>query len=129
MDSFRQFEAGPDPFGRKYQVLLKWMQTAIALRHADTIDVKFILTDEAGERMERCIALPHAELQALSKRTGHVMGDAWCCRLAMAHLLWLVESGEDLEKDLITLRPEQLEACAAQVDGWEKEQIRKRGAA
>jgi hypothetical protein len=36
MLNFRQFEAGPDPFGRKFQVLFKWMQTAISLRHALT---------------------------------------------------------------------------------------------
>ena len=62
MDTFRQFEAGPDPFGRKYQVLFKWLQTAISIRHADTVDVKFVLTSEDGARTEKVIALPHPEL-------------------------------------------------------------------
>ena len=43
MQNFRQFEAGPDPFGRKFQVFFKWLQTAISIRHSDTVDVKFIL--------------------------------------------------------------------------------------
>ena len=43
MLNYREFEAGPDPFGRKYQVYFKWLQTAISMRHADTVDVKFIL--------------------------------------------------------------------------------------
>ena len=50
MRNFRQFEAGPDPFGRKFQVYFKWLQTAISLRHADTVDVKFVLEDEDGAR-------------------------------------------------------------------------------
>jgi hypothetical protein len=45
MQNFRQFEAGPDPFGRKFQVFFKWLQTAISIRHSDTVDVKFVLQD------------------------------------------------------------------------------------
>ena len=48
MLNFRQFEAGPDPFGRKFQVYFKWLQTAISIRHADTVDVKFVLEDDGG---------------------------------------------------------------------------------
>src|SRR6476620_4597007 len=92
MENFRQFEAGPDPFGRKYQVLFKWMQTAISLRHADTVDVRFILTDETGESVEKTIAIPHADLLELSRITGHPITDAWCCRMAARHLLYLVET-------------------------------------
>ena len=83
MLNFRQFEAGPDPFGRKFQVLFKWMQTAISLRHADTVDVKFILVDEEGGRTEKTIALPHADLQNVARESNRPMDDAWsrpfCC--------------------------------------------------
>ena len=48
MQSFREFEAGPDPFGRKFQAQFKWLQTAISIRHSDTVDVKFILVDPDG---------------------------------------------------------------------------------
>jgi hypothetical protein len=41
MQNFREFEAGPDPFGRMWSVQFKWLQTAISLRHSDSIDVKF----------------------------------------------------------------------------------------
>jgi hypothetical protein len=103
MMNYRQFEAGPDPFGRKFEVLLKWLQTAISLRHADTVDVKFVLVDEAGAQSEKTIALEHAELLRLSKELGRLMDDAWCGRLAQMHLLHLVETGEDMEKDLVTV--------------------------
>ena len=63
MFSYREFEAGPDPFGRKFRVFLKWLQTAISIRHADTVDVRFVLTDEYGAGTEKTIALPHADRQ------------------------------------------------------------------
>ena len=39
--NYRMFEAGPDPFGRHWQVEFRWLQTGISIRHADTVDVKF----------------------------------------------------------------------------------------
>jgi hypothetical protein len=120
MISFRQFDAGPDPFGRKYHVLLKWLATAISIRHADTVDVKFFLEDEAGARTEKTIALPHPDLIAASRTTGRKMDDAWCGRIAALHLRHLIETGEDLEKDLVTVPKPELEAYAKQVLDDEK---------
>ena len=117
MLNFRQFEAGPDPFGRKFQVLFKWMQTAISLRHADTVDVKFILVDDNGAHSEKTIALPHADLQRVSRETGRPMDDPWCSRLAAQHLIRLVETGEDIEKDLVTVPTADLERYAAALKG------------
>ncbi len=114
MRNFRQFEVGPDPFGRKWQVLFKWLQTAISLRHSDTVDVKFVLESD-GMRVEKQIAMPHAELLELSRRTGYEMTDAWCSRLAAVHLKRMVESGEDLEKDLVTVRMSEMAEYAAEI--------------
>jgi hypothetical protein len=129
MLNFRQFEVGPDPFGRNWQVLFKWLQTAISLRHSDTVDVKFLLqSDEA--RVQKQIAMPHADLVELSRRTGHEMTDAWCSRLAAMHLKSMVESGEDLEKDLVTLRLNELAGYAAEVAREEGADMKtRRGAA
>ncbi len=115
MLNFRQFEAGPDPFGRKFQVLFKWLQTAISLRHADTVDVKFILVDENGARAEKTVALPHADLLAVSREVGHPVDDPWCARLAQLHLLHLVDTGEDIEKDLVTVTPAELKRYAGEI--------------
>ncbi len=114
MLNFREFEAGPDPFGRTWQVFFKWMQTAISIRHSDTVDVKFVLRS-GDTRQEKTIALPHAELLQLSRAAGHEITDPWCSRLAALHLKHLVETGEDLEKDLVTLTAEQLAARAAEL--------------
>src|SRR6185295_9544517 len=103
MLNYRQFEAGPDPFGRKFQVYFKWLQTAISLRHADTVDVKFVLEDETGARTEKTIALPHPDLLSLSRELNRSMEDAWCGRLAALHLAYLVSTAEDMDKDLITV--------------------------
>src|SRR5947209_3527967 len=115
MLNFREFEAGPDPFGRKFQVLLKWMQTAISLRHADTVDVKFILVDENGGRTEKTIAIPHPALLAVSNKTGRPLDDAWCSRIAALHLMHLISTGEDMEKDLVVIHDEELTSYAEEI--------------
>lgn len=122
MLNFRQFEAGPDPFGRKYQVYFKWLQTAISLRHADTVDVKFVLEDESGARTEKTIALPHADLLAVSKEIGRPMDDPWCARLATKHLIHLIDTGEDMEKDLVTVSLAELKSYATVVASAERQE-------
>jgi hypothetical protein len=114
MENFRQFDAGPDPFGRTWKVEFKWLQTAISLRHSDTVDVKFVVHDD-NTRQEKTIALPHADLLVLSQKTGRPMTDAWCSRLAALHLKHVIETGEDMEKDLVTVSREGLAAYDAQL--------------
>jgi hypothetical protein len=124
MQNFRQWEAGPDPFGRKFQVLFKWMQTAISLRHADTVDVKFILVDDQGGRAEKTIALPHADLFRAAAETGRKVDDPWCSRLGAMHLERLVETGEDMEKDLVTVSAADLKGYAEKLRDSEKSAVR-----
>jgi hypothetical protein len=124
MQNFRQFEAGPDPFGQKFQILFKWMQTAISLRHADTVDVKFILADETGGRTEKTIALPHADLLRVAGEVGRKVDDPWCSRLAAMHLRRLVETGENMEKDLVTVPAADLKAYAQILGETESSAVR-----
>jgi hypothetical protein len=111
-DNSRRFEAGPDPFGRIWEVEFRWLQTGISIRHADTVDVKFIAWAPEEPKQEKVIALPHPALLELSKQTGHPLTDPWCLRLAAAHLKQMIASGEDLEKTLVTLSPADLEKAA-----------------
>jgi hypothetical protein len=115
MLNFRQFEAGPDPFGRKFNVMFKWLQTAISMRHSNTVDVKFVLFDADEARTEKTIALPHADLVRVSHDLGRPMDDPWCARMAAMHLLHLVETGEDMEKDLVTILPADLKRYAEEL--------------
>jgi hypothetical protein len=126
MLNFRDFEAGPDPFGRKFHVFFKWLQTAISLRHADTVDVKFVLTTDDGERSEKTIAIPHADLCKVSAELNRPFDDPWCSRIAAMHLIHLIETGEDMEKDLVTLLPADLARYAGQLDAEERSAIAAR---
>jgi hypothetical protein len=123
MLNFRQFDAGPDPFGRKYHVLFKWLQTAISIRHSDTVDVKFVLVNEDEGRTEKTIALPHADLLRVSQEMGRPMDDSWCARIAALHLQRLVETGEDMEKDLVTVLPADLRRYADEIARMEKSAV------
>ena len=108
MQNFREFEAGPDPFGRKWKAHFRWLQTATSIRHADTVDVKFGVSVDDQPFEERIVALPHPALLALSKSTGHRLTDAWCLKLAALHLVHMIETGEDIEKSLVTVPAEEL---------------------
>ena len=116
-DNNRRFQAGPDPFGRTWEVEFRWLQTGISIRHADTVDVKFIVwthgsSGDAEPKQEKVIALPHLALLALSVKTGHPLTDPWCLKLAAQHLRYMITSGEDLEKALVTIAPAELERAA-----------------
>ena len=112
LDNFRRFEAGPDPFGRTWEAEFRWLQTGISIRHADTVDVKFTVWTEGEPKQEKVIALPHPLLLELSAETGHAVTDPWCSRLAARHLAYMIESGEDLEKVLVTVDREALRRAA-----------------
>ena len=114
VESFREFDAGPDPFGRTWHVQLKWMQTAISTRHSDSVDVKFTLSSD-DTKSEKTIALMHPDLLALSEKTGRPLTDPWCSRLAASHLKYIIETGEDMEKSLVTASFEQLSRWNAEL--------------
>jgi hypothetical protein len=114
-DNFRRFRAGPDPFGRAWEVEFRWLQTGISIRHADTVDVKFEVETTGEPKQERVLALPHPALLAVSKSTGHPLTDAWCLKLAAMHLRYMIESGEDIEKTVVTVAARELENYAAQL--------------
>lgn len=108
----RRFQAGPDPFGRAWEVEFRWLQNGISIRHSDTIDAKFMLWTEGEEPAEKIIALPHTSLLALCSKTGHALTDPWCLKLAAHHVKYMIESGEDLDKTIVTLAPAELERAA-----------------
>jgi hypothetical protein len=111
-DNSRRFSAGPDPFGRTWEVEFRWLQTGISIRHADTVDVKFVVWTEGEPKHEKVVALPHPDLLALTRQTGHALTDPWCLKLAAGHLASTIQSGEDLEKTLVTLSPADLRRAA-----------------
>jgi hypothetical protein len=110
-DNFRHFEAtGPD--GRAWSVDFLWVQNAISIRHADAVDVKFALSS-AGERTTKVIALAHPDLLALRAASGLPVTDPWVSALAARHLRRVIETGEDMEKQLVSPPLEELRGLAA----------------
>jgi len=109
--NYRRFQA-TDPFGRTWEVEYRWLQTAISIRHSDSVDVKFVISTADEPKQERVIALMHPDLLALSKKTGHPLTDAWCLKLAALHLKHMIETGEDLEKTLVRAQPAELDVYA-----------------
>jgi hypothetical protein len=119
-DNFRLFTVS-DPFARLWNVEFRWLQNAISIRHADTVDVKYYLSTEGEPARELVIALPHGDLRALAAACGRDLTDAWCLRLAGLHLEHMIATWEDMDKTIVTLarrdlgrRNAELEQAAAE---------------
>ena len=129
MQNFREFDAGPDPFGATWHVRFKWLQTAISIRHSNSVDVKFLL-ESGSESMQKTVSMPLPELVAISGSSRIPMSDAWCARLAARHLEYLITSGEDMEKDLVNVSAKELSGYDRLIREWESTEVRRqRGAA
>jgi len=127
MQNFRDFVLGPDPFGRSWHALFKYLQTAISIRHSDSVDVCFILTS-GDERMLRTVVLQHADLRAFAQRKGRKMDDAWCARLAYCKLKEMIETAEDLDKEYLLVTPAEIASYDELIRQWEDDYIRKHAA-
>lgn len=120
MENFREFSAGPDPFGRTWHAQFKYLQTGISIRHSDSVDVCWIL-DNGDEKLRKVIVIPNEDLRAYSKRTGRTISDPWCARIALCKLKHAVETAEDLEKDYLPVTPREIEEYDAKIRRWEDE--------
>ena len=114
-EDFRHFTAGPDPAGRTWQVDFLWLQTAVSIRHSDSVDVKFLLSD-GDVRVEKLVSMRHPDLLELSGKAGRPLTDPWCMHLAALHLASVVETGEDFEAPLVTVTPEELARYEAKLE-------------
>jgi len=77
-----------------YQALI----VAIATRHADAIDIKFLANGKPV-----WIALPHPAWVEYHKRTGQIITDPLAVEIAGHYLKWAIESGEDGGREMYTL--------------------------
>ena len=114
MENYRNFTV-TDAFGTKCEVEFRWQQNAITIRHADAVDVKFLLTSGATCE-EKVLALPHPLLLKLSAETGRILSDPWCSKLAAAHLICMIETGENIEKKLVTLNYNEMQRAAKSIE-------------
>jgi hypothetical protein len=78
----------------QYQALI----VAIATRHADAVDVKFLVEDRSV-----WIALPHPAWVEYNRQTGKVITDPMAVQIAGHYLKWAIESGEDSGREMYSL--------------------------
>ena len=91
-----------------YQALI----VAIATRHADAIDVKFLVDGRTV-----WVALPHPAWVEYKKRTGKAITDSLAVEIAGHYLRAALAAGEGLGRDMYSLTVEEtlahLEAAVA----------------
>jgi hypothetical protein len=121
IENFRRFEAGPDPFGRVWQIEFRWLQNAITIRHSDSVDVKFSLY-QGEDRYEKVVSLYHPDLLALSAKANRPLTDPWCMKLAALHLQHMIETDKDMDKTLVSPSFAELERCNSVLDEWSSSQ-------
>lgn len=114
IENFRNFETGPDPFGRTWKITFRWQQNAIAIRHADTIDVKWTIECD-GEAQDKVVALPLPILMKVSAEQGRSITDAWVMKLGGLHLIEMISSWLDMDKELVTASHEEIASYSAQI--------------
>lgn len=86
------------PVHCRYQALI----VAIATRHADAIDIKFLVDDRPV-----WIALPHVAWVEYNRQTGKVISDPMAVQIAGHYLKWAIESGEDNGREMYALTVEE----------------------
>ncbi len=127
MENFRDFTVGPDPFGRTWHALFKYLQTGISIRHSDSVDVGFVI-ESGDEKTQKIVVLSHPGIRDFSNRTGREITDTWCSRMAVCKLRQVIENGEDMDKDYLTVTPREIEDYDAAIRKWEAEWIRSHAA-
>ena len=81
-----------------YQALI----VAIATRHADAVDIKFLVD---GRTL--WVALPHPAWVEYKKRTGKVITDQLAVEIAGHYLKTALESGEGVGREMYSLTVEE----------------------
>lgn len=100
---------------KKVHVLYQALIVAIATRHADAVDVKFLVDGRPV-----WVALPHPAWIEYKKRTGKVITDALAKEIAGHFLKTALETGEGLGREMYGLTVEEtlghLDALVAELE-------------
>ncbi len=84
--------------GKPVRCMYQALIVAIATRHADAVDIKFLADDRPI-----WIALPHPAWVEYTQRTGKVISDPAAVQIAGHYLKWAIESGEDNGREMYAL--------------------------
>jgi hypothetical protein len=95
--------------GEQVRCVFQAVIVAIATRHADAVDVKFLVNERAV-----WIALPHPAWGEYHRRNGKVITDPMAVQIAGFYLKTIIENGEESGREMYMLTvPETLEYLAA----------------
>jgi len=112
---FTDFTATDRWTKKKVHVLYQALVVAIATRHADAVDIKFLVDGRPV-----WVALPHPAWVEYKKRSGKMITDALAKEIAGHFLKTALESGEGLGREMYGLTVEQtlkhLDAIAGAVE-------------
>lgn len=95
---YRDFQVRSRLNHQNYQCHFVYLQTAISLRHSDTVDVKFLANGKGV-----VVALPHQAWVEYQKQTAAPLTDDLAARVAATLLQEALERGDDVE--LLDLNP------------------------
>ena len=84
--------------GKEVHVMYQALIVAIATRHADAVDIKFLVDGHPV-----WIALPHPALVEYTKRTGKIITDPLAVETAGHYLRQAIEQGEDGGREMHSL--------------------------
>jgi len=99
---FEDFRAADQWTGKQVHCVYQALVVAIATRHADAVDIKFLVNDR-----HVWIVLPHPAWVEYNKRTGKIITDPLAVEIAGHYLKTLIENGEENGRDMYTLTVEE----------------------
>ena len=99
---YRDFQATDRWTKQQVHCLYQALIVAIATRHADAVDVKFLV-----EGRTVWVALPHPAWVEYQKRTGKMITDPLAIEIAGHYLKTALESGEGVGREMYSLTVEE----------------------
>src|SRR5438046_8933167 len=100
---FTDFIAADRWTKKSVHCLYECLIVAIATRHADAVDIKFLVDGRPV-----WVALPHPAWVAYKKRTGRSITDSLAIEIAGHYLKTALESGEGVGRAMYSLTVEQM---------------------
>ena len=113
---YSDFQVKQQWTGELVRCVFQAVIVAIATRHADAVDVKFLVDERPV-----WIALPHPAWGEYNRRTGKVISDPMAVQIAGFYLKTIIENGEENGREMYMLTvAETLEYLAALASEYAK---------
>ena len=95
---YRDFHATDRWTKKEVHCIYQALIVAIATRHADAVDIKFLVDGRTA-----WVALPHPAWVEYKKQTGKMITDALAIEIAGHYLKIALESGEGMDREMYSL--------------------------